>query len=283
MIITQKEFLFIFSTFFARFGNPWQEIKSSQDQLFWTQFRASLANKLILENGSLDPDKIYKDIYSTFPLDGNCWCYLDKSSPEALKGPPQDPYDTVCRHYHKCIYCGECQDVQQKQILNQGIYEEFSINVTFVSSFQATYNIEYLNLFNYNLAATDIQQMYIYEWTCSKNNGIVAQSVCICFKAFEDEFIKIMTNDINNSKNPQLDIEFNYNPVCLRTEAPSESEIFDQYVGYGFRDLNSGISLLTTNFVETTTFGNFVNVGSNHGNPPPPSENGYGGLDMNIQ
>ena len=237
-------------------SSPYQLIKSSQHQLFWTQFRASLANRLILENfqnPSISPNLIYTDIFSTFPLNGNCWCYLDKTDNLALKGPPQDPYDTVCKHYHKCIYCGECQDVQP--ILNQGIYEEFTINVTYVSNqnfqnqnFLVDYNIEYLDLFNYDSATST---MSIYEWSCSDDNTIVAESVCICFKAFEDEFFKIMLDDISNSNNPDMDIDFNYNAFCERTDAPTINEINSQYLGYGFRSEDFEVTTAVSQVIGT--------------------------------
>ena len=197
-----------------------QEITSTLNKKFWNQFRANLANRLILAT-TIKPDHAYNQVFNHFPKEnGNCWCNLDKTS--AIKGTPQDYYDEACSHYHKCIYCGECQDNIFERILDQGIDQEFSINVTFsgVFSFTATtQNDDYSDLFNY-VSTTSMQ---FYEWRCSENNDFVSMAVCLCFENFEKEFFKVMLYDITNSIQPEVKIDWTYNNYCLREDAPKNN------------------------------------------------------------
>ena len=125
-------------------------ITSILNDKFWTNFRAFLANSLILET-TISPEYAYWSVFNTFPDEGNCWCYLDKTSSSAKKGSPQDDYDNTCRHYHNCLHCGSFKEgAEAGEILNQGLDTEFTIDITNVGSFIPEYvHSDYTNLFGY--------------------------------------------------------------------------------------------------------------------------------------
>ena len=198
-----------------------QQVTSSLQDKFWPNFRATLANHLILET-TINPDYAYQQVYNTFPENGNCWCHLDKT--QGSKGSPQDQYDTACRNFHNCLHCGAYDENEGNRIENSGLDTEFTMDLTDVGNFspnQNTQNFAFSSLFNYNQGENS---MLIYDWACSNSNTGAANNVCKCFKEFTTQTGNMMLTDMAASEDVNNKIDFSYDSVCQK---PSNNPLVD--------------------------------------------------------
>ena len=189
-------FLFIFFKIVSSFT-----LNGTLETLLWPQLRTDVANRLI--NSNLVPatnrftavEESYRQIYSSIPETGNCWCHRDKRL--APKGPVQDKFDEACKSFHDCLTAGYLSGLSGFDVEMQIYLDVFS------ETFHAVNDPRLLKLFNYTETQpfnynSNTSMLTVYDWICDDSlNSPAGQALCLCWEQMEEEFV--MTAAMENS------------------------------------------------------------------------------------